>query len=269
MKSFLAKLKHFIFGRKFLLNIILIIVLWIGIIWGSIAYFNSYTNHGESIVVPNLISNNVADISELLAGKDLKYEILDSIYNPDLVEGTIVYQNPMATDSTGLEVKSGRSIKVRVSKRSRLVDVPMVVSKSQRFAEAVLMTKGLRTKTSFIPSNEDQGSVIEQKYKGKRVTKDQKVPINSVIELVVGQKTSGEMELVPNLYGLTIKEAESRLNDIQSLRLFVVCNDCQNAQDSINARVIRQTPVAGDSSRIPKGSTITAFASTNFSPGQP
>lgn len=261
---FLKKLGNFLISRKFIFNVILIGVAWIIIIWSSISYFNSYTNHNESIEVPNLISNNASDIQKLLAGKELKYEVLDSIYNPNLVEGTVIYQNPMATDSTGLKVKSNRTIKVRVSKRSRLVDIPVVVSKSQRFAEAVLMTKGLRTQTNFVPSNEDQGSVIEQKYKGKPIKKGIKVPINSVIELTVGKKTSGEMALVPNLFGLTIKEAEQRLKSSQTLRLFTVCNNCENAQDSLNARVIRQTPVAADSSRIPEGSTITIFASTDF-----
>lgn len=261
---FLKKLGNFLISRKFIFNVILIGVAWVIIIWSSISYFNSYTNHNESIEVPNLISNNASDIQKLLAGKELKYEVLDSIYNPNLVEGTVIYQNPMATDSTGLKVKSNRTIKVRVSKRSRLVDIPIVVSKSQRFAEAVLMTKGLRTQTNFVPSNEDQGSVIEQKYKGKPIKKGMKVPINSVIELTVGKKTSGEMALVPNLFGLTIKEAEQRLKSSQTLRLFTVCNNCENAQDSLNARVIRQTPVAADSSRIPEGSTITIFASTDL-----
>lgn len=261
---FLKKLGNFLISRKFIFNVLLIGVAWVIIIWSSISYFNSYTNHGEAIEVPNLISNNTSDIQKLIAGKDLKYEVLDSIYNPNLVEGTVIYQNPMATDSTGLKVKSGRTIKVRVSKRSRLVDIPIIISKSQRFAEAVLMTKGLRTKTNFVPSNEDQGSVIQQKYKGKVVKKGMKAPINSVIELTVGKKTTGAMALVPNLFGLTIKEAEDRLKSSQSLRLFAVCNDCENAQDSLNARVVQQTPVAADSSRIPEGSTITVFASTDF-----
>lgn len=262
--GFLKKLGNFLISKKFIINILLIGVAWVIIIWSSTSYFDSYTNHGESIKVPNLISNNAADIPQLLKGRNLNYEVLDSIYNPNLVEGTVIYQSPMATDSTGLKVKSDRTIKVRVSKRSRLVDVPIVTSKSHRFAESVLMTKGLRTKVNFVPSNEDQGSVIEQKYKGQTVTKGQKLPINSVIQLTVGKKTSGEMTLVPNLFGLTIKEAEERLRGNQSLSLFAVCNDCEDAQDSLNARVIRQTPVAADSSKTPEGSTITVFASTDI-----
>ncbi|PWH85052.1 PASTA domain-containing protein [Brumimicrobium oceani] len=261
--GFFKKLGNFIISRKFIINVLLFGIVWFLIIWGGTSYFDGYTKHGENIEVPNLLNNNVKDIPTLLGDRDLKYEILDSIYNPDLVEGTIIYQNPMPTDSSGLSVKSDRVIRVRVSKRSRLVMVPVVVSKSHRFAEAVLMTKGLRTRVNFVPSNEDQGSVISQKYQGKNISAGQQIPINSVIELTIGKKTQGDMVDIPNLNGLTINEAEERFLGNSSLRLYPVYSGCETANDSLNARVIRQTPVASDSSRIPEGSTITVFLSPN------
>lgn len=260
---FLKKLGNFLISKKFIINVGLIVVTWIVIIWGTLAYFDSYTKFGEAIEVPNFLGNKVSDVSGLIGGEDLTYEIIDSVYNPDIVEGTIIYQNPSPTDSSGLKVKSGRIIKLRISKRTRLVSVPLVVSKSQRFAEALLMTQGLRTKINYVPSNEDQGSVLRQRFKGKPVKSGQRIPINSVIELTVGKKTNGEMVVVPNLFGLTIKESKDRLEGMNGLRLFSVCNTCETKQDSISATVMKQTPVAGDSSKIPAGSTITIFASPN------
>lgn len=259
--SFIHKLGGFITSRKLWINIGLILFAWVLIIWGSLKYFDSYTNHGQEIQVPVLLGNNLDDVPQLLTGLELRYEVIDSIYDPSLLEGTVVYQSPMPTDSTGMGVKEGRVIKVRVSKQTRLVDLPIVVSKSRRFAETVLMTKGLRTKTTFVPSNEDQGSVIEQRYRGKAVTKGMKIPINSIIELVVGQKTGAEFAYVPDLSGLTIKEAEERLRGAGGLRLFAIYNDCASNQDSLMARIMNQTPVTGDSSKVPYGSTITVFAS--------
>jgi|SRR5690554_847003 len=261
--GFFKKLGNFFISRKFILNLVLFGLVWVLIIWAGKSYFDSYTKYGKTIEVPNLLNNNVKDIPVLIGDKDIKYEILDSIYNPDLVEGTIVYQNPMPTDSSGMKVKSDRVIRVRVSKRSRLVQVPIVVSKSHRFAEAVLMTKGLRTKVEYEPSNEDQGSVMAQKYKGKDITSGQQVPINSVIELTVGKRTQGAMVGIPNLKGLTINEAKARFLGSSSLRLYPVYSGCETRKDSLNARVVRQTPVASDSSLIPEGSTITVFLSTD------
>lgn len=261
--SFFKKLGNFLVSRAFLINFLLVIVFWIVLIWGSLRYFDNYTNKGESVIVPTLLENNMTDIPELLSGLDLKYEVVDSIYNPNLVEGTVIYQDPMPTDSTGVSVKKDRTVKVRVSKQSRLVEVPDVISRSQRFAEASLAAKGLRTKIKYVPSIEDQGSVIGQKFNSQDVESGMKIPINSVIELEVGERSESELLLVPDLTGLTIKEAEDRLGGGKSLRLFSVCSDCIDKADSLKAKVVRQTPVAGDSSKIPAGATITIFAKAN------
>lgn len=259
--GFFKKLGNFLISKRFLINLGLIVILWIIIIWGSKSYFKSYTHHGEIIEVPDFLTNNVDDIPQLIGDKELQYEVLDSIYNPNLLEGTVVYQNPMPTDSTGVGVKPNRVIRVRVSKRSRLVNVPNVVSKSLRFAEAVLKTKGLRTHVRYVPSNEDQGVVITQKIKGKDVMPEDRTPINSVVELTVGKISLGSLVTVPDLSGLTINEAKARFGSSSDLRLYSVCIGCFSNSDSLKARVIRQTPIASDSSKVPQGSTITIFAS--------
>jgi beta-lactam-binding protein with PASTA domain len=262
--SIFKQFGRFFISKKFILNFLGILLFWIVLIWGTMRYFDSFTNHGQEIAVPTLVNNNLSDAPQLLSGTLLRYEVIDSVYNPNLVEGTIIFQNPMPTDSTGMGVKEGRVIKLRVSKRTRLVEVPNMVSRSRRFAESVLLAKGFRTRTSFVPSNEDQGSVIAMKYKGKAIESLEKLPINSVIELVVGQKTGADLAIVPDLVGLTINEAQGRLSGVGGLRLFPVYQDCYSSQDSLTAIIINQTPVAADSSKIPEGSTITVFARPNI-----
>lgn len=261
--GFFKKLGNFILSRRFIVNLCVFVLVWIVIIWGAKLYFRSYTHHHEVVNVPKLIGNNVKDVPTLIGDRELKYEVMDSIYNPDLVEGTIIFQNPLPTDSSGEGVKPGRVIELRVSKRSRMVLVPYVVSKSQRFAEAMLTSKGLRTHVEYVPSREDQGSVIEEKYKGRSVKPGEKLPINAVITLTVGKIALGDLVHVPNLLGLTIKEADERFKNTTDLRLYAVCADCETKEDSLKARIVRQTPVAGDSSRVPAGSTITVFFSTS------
>lgn len=263
--SFFKKLGNFLIGRTLWINVVLVLLFWVGLIWGTLNYFDSYTRKGEVVEVPTFLFNNISDASALIGSNDLKYEVIDSLYNPDLVEGTVVYQDPLPTDSTSVSVKKGRTVSLRVSKQTRLVEIPMVVSRSERFAKASLNAKGLRTKTNYVPSLEDQGSVISQKYKSQKVVKGMKVPINSVIQLDVGERSGVDLVLIPDLSGLTIKESEERFKRNRSLKLFTVCADCQTAQDSLMARVVRQTPVASDSSKAPVGSTITIFAKVNQS----
>lgn len=261
--SIIKKLGNFLISKAFLINVALIGLFWVVLIWGVLRYFDSYTKKGEEVAVPTFVNNNVNDAAALIGQNDLKYEIIDSVYNPDLVEGTVIYQDPLPTDSTTVKVKKGRTIKLRVSKQTRLVEIPIVVSRSERFAKTSINAKGLRTRVNYVPSTEDQGSVIAQKYNGKPVTPGMKVPINSVIQLEVGEQRGQELVLIPDLTGLTIKEAEDRFTRNRSLRLFTVCTDCMNAQDSLMARVVRQTPIASDSSKATAGSTITAFAKAN------
>lgn len=261
--GFVKKIGHLIVSKRFLLNLGVLVLFWILLIWGAKLYFRSYTHHGEVVNVPTLVGNNVKDIQTIIGDKKLKFEVLDSIYNPDYVTGTILYQNPLPSDSSGEKVKPGRIIQVRVSKQSRMVSVPFVVSKSQRFAEAMLTSKGLRTHIRFVPSREDQGSVITQTYNGKSIQKGLQIPINSVVTLTVGKMALGDLVAVPNLLGLTIKEANERFENGTSLSLFSVCPDCQTKADSLNAKIVRQTPIAGDSSEVPAGSTITVFFSPN------
>lgn len=257
---FFKKLLYFISSRALWINVVLIVLFWVGIIWGGLSYFESYTEKGARVMVPTFVNNNIKDVPSLIGERDLKYEIIDSVYNPNLVEGTVIFQDPAPTDSSTVLVKPGRVMKFRVSKQTRLVEVPLVVSKSRRFAETSLVSKGLRTRTTFVPSNEDQGSVIDQRINGKSVKSGTKVSINTVVELIVGERTGSELTLVPNLLGLTINEAKERLKASQSLRLFAVYNACENKADSLSAQIENQTPVAGDSSMVPAGSTITVFA---------
>lgn len=267
--TFVQKLGNFIVSKAFLMSLVLIILFWIVLILGSILSFDSFTNHGQKIKVPVLVSEdrtelvNVSQLEKLLSGKELGYEVLDSIYNPDLIKGTIIYQDPLPTEINGQYVKSGRVIKVRVSKRTRDVSVPKLVNKSQRYAESILSIVGLRFKAKYVPSDAN-GAVISMYYKGNPVKAGQKLPINSVLELTIGKKSGGALINVPNLNGLTISEAKQRLIDSSSFNLYVACTECLTAADSAIAKINAQNPVAGEGSMAPEGSTITAFATLNF-----
>lgn len=262
--NFLKKIGRFFISKQFWINIGLIILFWVVLIWGMLSYLDSTTDHDTKIEVPTLISSNFKDIDVMLEGKDLNYIVLDSVYKPDLVEGTIIYQDPRPTDTTGQYVKNGRQIKLRVSKQTRFVDVPHL-SGDLAFVEGILVSRGLRSKISFVPSAEDVNAVITAKIDGVEIPEGgMRVPIRSVVQLTVGKSTGGQLVTVPNLNGLTIKEAQSRLKNMTSLNLFITCADCLTKADSLSARINSQTPIAEEGSQVPVGSTITAFATLNF-----
>ena len=198
-------------------------------------------------------------------GSELSVEVLDSIYDPTKVEGTILEQDPVATSVSSVFVKAGRSVKVRVSKRTQLVEMPSLVDRSQRFAEGILNNREFRYKIEYVPSREAHGAVLEQLYREKPILPGTKIPIGSRILLKIGQDASGVPLTMPNLFGLTIQEAKERVGNMSNMEFFVVCPDCIVAADSSMARVTSQSPEYTEGAVVLSGTTISVFATKNFS----
>ena len=259
----LKKLKAFVLSIYFLKNIGLIILVHLVVIGGLILYLNSRTSHGEKIAVPSLYGKNVNTIEGIVASSGLKYEVLDSIYAPEKPAGTIISQDPRPTDSTDVYVKEGRVIRVRVSKKSRLVEMPSLIDKSQRFAESVLKNRGLKYTISYETTREADGAVLGQKYNGRPIDDGTKIPIGSTISLVVGRNLGGEPVQIPDLRCLTINEVRGRLSSMGSLTIFESYRDCPTAADSAAAKVVSQNPEFIEGTLSPAGSTITILLEKN------
>ena len=260
MKAFF----RFLITRKFLLHFGGSLLSVFFIFWLASWYLNSTTNHGEDnyIAVPNLYGKHMDDINGILAEKGLKLEISDSIYEDDQPKGSVVLQKPGPTDSTSLYVKEGRTIYVTVvAKSPKMLSMPQLVSKSKRHAEGICKIIGLKVKYKYKPDPDCKDCVKEQRYKGKPITKGTRLRKGETIELVLGQGSGGGLEPVPNLVGLTIDQANSRLGNV-SLGLFVgSCEGCENKKDSAMAFIYRQSPDGGG--EMSAGGEITVWASTD------
>ena len=259
----LKKLKAFVLSIYFVKNLGLILLVHLLVIGGLILYLNTKTSHGEKISVPSLYGKNVNTIQGIVAESGLRYEILDSIYAPDKPAGTIISQDPRPSDSTDVFVKADRIIRVRVSKKSRLVEMPSLIDKSQRFAESVLKNRGLKYTITYESTREADGAVLGQKFKGRNIEDGTKIPIGSTISLIVGRNLGGEPIQIPDLKCLTINEARERLSSMGSVTLFESYRDCLNASDSASAKIVSQNPEFIEGTLSPAGSTITILLEKN------
>lgn len=257
----IAKIKSFVWSKKFLKNFGALILVYILIIFGVKGCLSFKTHHGQEIEVPNLVGKNQNNVATIMADSELEYEVLDSIYDPTKIEGTILEQDPAPTAKSKVYVKEGRTIKLRVSKRTQLVEVPSLVNKSQRFAEGVLRNRGFKYKLQYRPSQEAHGAVLEQLYNGKQIKPGTKIPIGSSIKLIVGRHDAGVPLPLPNLLGLTIVEASDRVKAMQNMEFLIVCPDCVTKNDSLVARVVSQSPEYVEEAVIASGGSITIYAS--------
>lgn len=255
-----AKFKNFFFTKKFLVNLGLLILTYVVIVFVLNIYLDSYTDHGEKIAVPNLIGKNQKQLPSIVESLGLHYEISESVYDPSQADGTIIFQDPAPSAQSDIFVKEGRIVRVKISKKSQLIEVPNCVDKSQRFAENILKSRGLKFKIEYRPSVEAAGAVIQQLYNGKTINEKEKVSIGSTITLIVGKGALGGEIPTPNLMDLTICDVKSRLSVVPNISLVVICDGCVTSADSCSARVFSQSPEYIEGGVVSGGATITVHA---------
>lgn len=261
MKDFFKKLGNFIWSKAFGINLVILVMVYLGVYFGLQMWLQSTTNHGQEVAVPNLVGKNANNAKALLNGTNLNYEVLDSIYKPEVVVGTILSQDPKPSAMTGVNVKEGRTIRLSVSKRSMLVEMPNLIDKSQRFAEGILRNRQFRYSLDYKPSKEAHGAVLEQLYKGKKVVPGQKIPVGSKIKLVIGRNEVGVLQDLPNLSGLTIVEAKRQVENMLNMEFLLgVCQGCETPADSASARVFTQTPEYAEGGTVQSGGSIVVMA---------
>ncbi|PWL28789.1 MAG: hypothetical protein DCO96_08175 [Fluviicola sp. XM-24bin1] len=261
MKDFFKKLGNFIWSKAFGINFAVLILVYLGLYYGLQAWLKSTTNHGVEVNVPNMVGKNSNNAKALLNGTTLQYEVLDSIYKPDVVAGTILSQDPKATSITGVKVKEGRRIRLRVSKRTMLVEMPNLIDKSQRFAEGVLRNREFRYTLEYKPTKEADGAVLEQWYKGRKIEGGEKIPIGSKIKLIVGRNEVGILQDLPNLSGMSIVEAQREVERMLNMEFLLgVCQGCVTPEDSSAAVVFTQSPEWTEGATVESGGSIVIMA---------
>lgn len=258
MKTFF----RFFISRQFLINFGIIILLWVVIVWGFFAYIKSYGRFEEQIKVPDFTGLHLDDLDEFVENKNITYEIIDSVYLDEVPKGTVIKQTPLPTDSTGVHVKQDRKIKLSVVPlMERMVEVPDMRSKSKAMAEIMLDIIGLRANIEFQPDEAGKDFVIDQKLDGKHLSPGTKLRKGSKITLIVSKGKGGATEVVPNLFGLTVEEAQNKVSN-QALSIYVAeCKTCVSAGDEKKAQIVKQSP--GSTAEISAGSTITVWITTD------
>jgi beta-lactam-binding protein with PASTA domain len=141
-----------------------------------------------------------------------------------------------------VHVKANRIIGLRLSKKSELQEMPNLVFKGADLAQGILENRGFVSNIEYKPTKEANGSVLDQKYKGKSISKGTRIPIGSEITLIVGQNEIGVLIELPNLVGMNYQDALNLLNSTGLRSISTICNDCETLQDSLSAVVFGQSP---------------------------
>ena len=198
------------------------------------------THHGQTLSVPDFSGLTVKQANETANSKNLRIEIIDSIYNGFGKRGTIIDQNP----PPDIKVKENRRIFVTIkSVLPKIIKMPNFIHATLIQAKADIETYGLRIgQLSYEPSIFDN-VVLKQKYKNAEILPGTDIQQGAEIELVLGKSQNLGNTVTPDIYGLTLEEAELEAADFM-LNIGTVLYDetIKTHDDSINAKIIRQRP---------------------------
>jgi len=259
-------LVQFIKSKAFFKNLAIYIILFSLICWVIVRWLASYTNHGETVAVPDFSGLKIDKLDQFIEGKHVHYQIIDSLYDPKSARGIVIRQEPEPKTA----VKEDRTIYLYVtSMLPPRVVMPKLIDRSLRQATAMIASYGLKVGKITHTPDECSNCVLEQLSKGKKIEPGKAIPKGTVIDLIIGQGLDNEEVEVPCLIGLTIKEAQLKL-----MENALVLGDAifENDKDSLISKVYDQTPSCEKES-ISKGAAIDLYLTTNknkiSSPGEP
>ena len=201
-------------------------------------------SNGEEILtvaVPDVSGQSESAAQKTLEDANLVVDS-ESKYDDHIEAGKVISTDPAA----GMEVEEGTHVKMYVSMGVEKVEVPQITGITSEEAQAALAAVGLigGSVTEEYSEEYDAGYVISQgKSAGSKLEK------GSAVDYVVS-KGSSKVE-VPDLYGMTMAEAQQALSDLGLVSGAVTSG---GHSDLPEGQVMSQTIAQG--SHVDRGTTI-------------
>lgn len=251
----------FLKSKRFRVHFVISMLAGAIVLWASFKWLAIFTHHGETIIVPDFSNIKTEELDTFVSGKNIKYEVIDSVYDAKVAEGVVIKQDPEKNSS----VKQNRIIYLSVSsKLPPLVKMPNLVDASMRQALALLDSYGLKAGKRDYRPDHCVNCVLAQSMKGKKVEAGEMIPKGSVIDLLLGRGQDGEKINIPCVVGLTHKEASDKIAESGMSEGAVICSDCKTSADKEKAKVSGQSPGCSSDILINPGSTIDLYLSTKI-----
>ena len=190
MSNFFVKL----IKNPFVINLLLVIVVSCGVVYGVLAWLDSYTRHNQAVVVPDV--------------KGMKLE--DAVFSKDVAPGSIVELVP----GVGSKVKEGRIVFVTINAlTSQMAVIPEVEDLSFRQAYALLRARGFSSvEIEYVPGDyKDLAMGVE--LNGRTLLKGEHVPLTAHLVLKV---SSGDPNMLPDSLALDSIPVEPLDSDIEN-----------------------------------------------------
>ncbi len=181
----MSKILKFFKRHPLLTNILAMAVLGLLLLWGTLLFLDSWTEHGSTAIVPDIKHRSYGEAQAILAANDLTIEISDSIYDRSMAPGTVVESWPKA----GAVVKRGRQVYTTItafSPKQVTISMPLTGNVSSRQAMSYLRGIGITDiRLEHVPS-EFVDLVVGARYGDTPLSVGSVIPVTSTVTLTVG-----------------------------------------------------------------------------------
>jgi beta-lactam-binding protein with PASTA domain len=227
---------RFLTGKPLWVNIIAGFVVLLLLLLFFLGSLDLITKHGKTMKIPAVTGQSVSSAKKILEGEGFEVQIQDSIYNDTVPPLQVMKQFPEADNL----VKINRTVYLTINRSvPPIIEMPNLVSMTFRNAEMVLRRYGLKLEDTIFKPDFARNSVLDQLYKNESIKPGTKIQQGSAVTLVLGNGVGMEF-IVPDLYGLTYREARAALSESGLIVGSVVPNS--DVHDTTNAFVYRQNP---------------------------
>ncbi|MDC8101736.1 PASTA domain-containing protein [Chryseobacterium rhizosphaerae] len=228
-----------LFNWKVLLNLVIAIGIFVGLVWLTFRWLEYHTNHGQEIPVPNVVNKSVHDAIKILDDTGLEYEVDSANYDPKYRPFQVLQIYP----APGSRVKDGRTVRLKVNPRTwAQIAVPDVINKYSGLAFQRLDQVGLKIGDTIYEPSIQKDALLRILYKGNAVNPGTRLPRFSIIDVVVGTGPMRNIS-IPNVVGLSVKEARAVITKGMFEVGLVEHEDGSNDESDI---IYYQDPAAGD-----------------------
>jgi len=164
-------------------HLLSVAALFCAVVYITLLYVDSYTNHNQAVIVPEVKGLQVEEAAPYFGRNFLRYTVIDSVYSKDAKPGAIVELTPEANS----KVKRNRIVYITVNARTEeTVSVPGVADMSYRQAYALLKSRGFANVEIKYVTSEFRDLAICVEHNGKALDEGARLPLSSKIVLVLG-----------------------------------------------------------------------------------
>ena len=261
----------FIFSKVFFLNLLIALLITAGLLWLVVSYLDNFTNHGEQVLVPNVLGKKTEELDTALIDKGFEYIIIDSIFDRKRPKGIVVDQSP----SPDYFVKEGRKLYLTINARTikKITIKEEMTDLSLKDAMERLQSYGVQVKVDYKTST-PAGVVLKVSYHGAKVIPGQTLINDGDVVVIQVSTGASSSTYLADYIGLSLKDAISKAQSsaLVPVPMQLMTNKlavCKTEADSMSAIVIRQRPTYEQGLKLKAGAPIQLFFSCDTAYHEP